>query len=547
VAELISETETPAEVLPAGPGGRRRWPVPAAIATLVAIAAVLVIALSGASQPPAPDTASAGLIPADALAYVSVSLDPSLPAVKQALTVADRLPDFPLAGAAALSRLGAIISGGRSADYARQIEPWLGGEAGLALLNTTTSTAGTLIVLDVSDRAQALRFVRSEGAVSHGSYRGTALLAYPSGLVLAFVGDHLVLGQAASVHAAIATATGVTPSLAKDATYRRATAGQSAGRVLDAYASLAGVRRLLAPQGGVLGSLGDLLYQPALQGAAISVTPTAQGARILVHSALDPALAGRHGSAEAPFAPTLQDVMPSGVSLMFDVSNLGRAAPQVLGAGSAAGVTGAIGPLLSRLGAALKSEGANVSNLVSIFDHEAAVAIVPHGRAPTLVVIARDPSQAQARTELAELQSPLARLFRKTGSGSSPAPVFDDRQIAGITAHSLVLSSGLALDYAVFRGLVVISTSLPGIAAVAQRADPLSANPSFRATLGDRPKLVTGLVYLALDDLVGTLTGSTQSSTLSAMRPDLEKVRAVGLTTSRDGSDSIAQLSVAIG
>jgi hypothetical protein len=210
-------------------------------------------------------------------------------------------------------------------------------------------------------------------------------------------------------------------------------------------------------------------------------------------------------------------------------------------------VTGAIGPLLSRLGAALKSEGVNVSNLVSIFNHEAAVAIVPHGRAPTLVVVARDPSQAQARTELAELQIPLARLFRTTGSGSSSAPVFKDRQIAGITAHSVVLSSSFQLDYAVFRGLVVISTGLPEIAAVAQRADPLSANPSFRATLSDRPKLVTGLVYLALDDLVGTLTGSTQSSTLSALRPDLEKVRAVGLTTSRDGSDSIAQLSVAIG
>jgi hypothetical protein len=547
VAELISDTETPPAAAGAQPGGRRRWPVPAAIATLAAIAAVLVVALSGGSQAPAPDTSSAGLVPADALAYVSLSLDPSRPAVKQALSVARRFPDFPLAGAAALNRLGAVISGGRSADYATQISPWLGGEAALALLNTTTSTAGTLIVLDVSNRARAMKFVDSEGAVSHGSYRGTALLAYPSGLVLAFVGDHLALGRAASVEAAIAAGTGAAPSLAKDAVYRRANAGQPAGRVLSAYASLDGVRRLLAPQGGVLGSLGNLLYQPALRGAAISVTPTVQGASILVHSALDPTLAGLHSSVGAPLHPTLQDLVPGAATLMFDVGNLDRAAPQVLGAGSAAGVAGGIGPLLSRLGAALKSEGVNVSNLVSIFDHEAAVAIVPHGRAPELVVVARDPDQAQARTELAGLQVPLARLFRRAGSGSSSAPVFNDRQIAGITVHSLVLSSGLQLDYAVFRGLVVISTSLPEIAAVAQRTNPLSADPGFRATLRDRPKLVTGLVYLALDDLVGTLTGSTQSATLSAIRPDLEKVTAVGLTTSRDGRDSIAQLSAAIG
>ena len=69
--------------------------------------------------------------------------------------------------------------------------------------------------------------------------------------------------------------------------------------------------------------------------------------------------------------------MPAGASLILDVSGLDKVAPRVLDAGSSAGVAGGIGPLLTRLGTALKSEGVNVADIVSIFHREAAVAIVP--------------------------------------------------------------------------------------------------------------------------------------------------------------------------
>ena len=69
--------------------------------------------------------------------------------------------------------------------------------------------------------------------------------------------------------------------------------------MLDAYASLAGVRRLLAAQGGAVGALGNLLYQPALQGVALAVTPTAQGLVLRVHSVLDPTLARQQPAGDA--------------------------------------------------------------------------------------------------------------------------------------------------------------------------------------------------------------------------------------------------------
>ncbi len=228
-------------------------------------------------------------------------------------------------------------------------------------------------------------------------------------------------------------------------------AGEGGGSVLDAYASAAGVRRVLADQSGILGAAGTLLYQPALEGVAISLTPTQKGAAIRIHSALDPALekVGAGGSAPTAFTPSLPALMPATSSLLLDVADLAKVAPQVLNAGSAAGLAGGIGPLLSRLGSALRSEGVNVSDLVSIFHREAALAIVGGGLSPTLVIVARTSDPSRTQHELAQLEAPLAQLFSAPGKRQSSVPVFNDRQIAGVSAHQLQLATGFQLDYAV--------------------------------------------------------------------------------------------------
>lgn len=526
--------------------GRRRLIAGSVGAVLVVLVVVAVLVLSGGSRT-APPNAAAAIVPADALAYVNLSLNSGRPAVSQTLKLAARFPDFPLAGGAVLGRLSTVIAGGRTADYARQIRPWLGGEAALALLDTTTSTAGSLLVLEVTDAGRARAFVHAEGAVGAGAERRTALQRYPNGNELAFIGHFLVLGQDASVRAAIDVAAGAGRSLARDAIYRRTSAGQPGDRVLDAYASLAGVRRLLADQGGAIGAVGALLYQPALQGVAMSVSPTSQGLGVRIHSVLDPTLVNLSGASSPAFTPTLASAMPADASLMLDVSGLDRVAPRVLNAGSSAGVAGGIGPLLSRLGAALRSEGVNVADIVSIFHGEAAVAVVPHGQTPTLVIVARTANPARTQSELAGLEAPLAQLFAPAAKGSASAPVFNDRTVDGVTVHQLALASGLQLDYAVFRGLVVISTSQQGISAVARRAgSTLARTAPFRAVLGDRPSRVTALVYADLGKLlsVGSSTGVT--STLSAVTDDLKRVGAVGLSATRGASDSTAQLSIQV-
>lgn len=533
-----------------------------AVLSAVVIAAAVAIVLGGgggggaAEAPPA--TGAAALVPADALAYVHVSLDSGRPAVKRALVLAQRFPDFPLLQAALLNRLGSLAAANPTAgavDYASDIRPWLGHEAGVALLNTSTTTSGSIIVLEVSDRARARTFLARFGSSRSTPYRSTTISAYAGGTEAAFVGRYLVLGQDAGVRAAVDAAGGRAPSLRDDSAYRRAVAGEPGGRVLDLYASAAGVRRLLAPQGGITGALGALLYQPALDGVSIAVTPRVDGVAVRVHSALDARLVkvGRAPSgAPTLFSPTLPSSIPAGTILTLDLTNLDRVAPRLLSTGAAGGIGAGVLALLRRLGSTLQARGVNVQHdIVSAFHGETVVAIAPRTGAaggPALLVVTRAPDEQRIRAAMAAIQVPLAQLFPPPAHGPGRAAVFTDRQVAGITAHQLALTPGLELDYAVFDHKLVIATSLGAIAGVRSDPHPLAGDPAYRATLSDRPSRLTSLLFLNFTQLLslGEQTGLTSNATYKALRPDLQKIRAVGLSSTSGEADSTAELFLQI-
>jgi hypothetical protein len=245
--------------------------------------------------------------------------------------------------------------------------------------------------------------------------------------------------------------------------------------------------------------------------------------------------------------------MPAGSTVLFDVHNLSSAAPRVLAAAAAGGIGGGVGPLLRRLGSALSSEGVDVGQVLSIFSGETSVAVAPAGggrggRGPALVIVARTRHQASTRALLAGLEGPVSQLFAPPSSGPGQAPELADAQLAGVTVHELSLAPGLQLDYAVFHGLVVISTSLHAIAGVARHSHPLSGEVAYQSTLGDRPDQVTSLLFLDFSQLLslGEQTGLTRGARLTALRPDLEKIRAIGVASTRGEADTTAELFLKI-
>jgi hypothetical protein len=554
----MSIVARPPRTLPDAPGrrkpaGTRSGPTPerfirrrlalagGVLAAALALAAALVLVLS-ASGPAPPATGAATIVPADALAYVNLSTDPGRQAVSNGRKVAARFPDWPLLETAALGRLGSLIGGAGSADFATAIRPWLGHEAALALIAGPGGSPQSLVVLDVAQRARAQAFVRGAGATPAGTYDGSRLLAYPSGTELAFVGHYLVAGRDAGVRATLDAARGRAPALAHSAAYERAVAGEPADRVLDAYLPAAGVRRLLAARTGVAGAIGVLLDRTGLEGSAVSLSPTSAGARVLVHSVF-----GTGAKPASSFTPTLQSVLPSGSELMLDTGGLDRAAPGLLSALATGGIAGNVGPLLYRVGSALASEGVSVRNVLSLFDGETAVAIAP-GASPALLIVARVRNQAAARTELAALEGPVTALFSPTGSAGGQVPELADHEVAGATVHEVQLGPGLQLDYTVTDGLVVVSTSLAAIDGVAQRSRSLSGDAGYKATLPDQPERLTSLVFLDLNRLLqlAEQTGLTSGARTRELLPDLSKIRAIGLSSTSGDRDTTTEMNVEI-
>ena len=537
--------------LPATPALHRRRRLVALLAALLLIAlAIFVTAvLSGTGGATPPAVGAASVVPADALAYVHLSTDQSRAAVTQTVALDRRLPGFYSLTGSVVDRLDAILGGGATLNYARDVRPWIGKEAALALLDTTSSSAGSLIVLDVRDRARAQALLRRTGATAAGSYRGIAIEGYRTGTELAFVKHYLVLGQDASVRSAIDVATKSAPSLAGTPAYDEAAAGEPDDRVLDAYVSAAGVRRVLQSATGPLGALGALLSQPATTATTISVSPASGGVRVRVHGALSAGLLKLTGQPQQ-FEPKLPDLLPTGSMVLVDAARLDTAAPRILDALGSLGIADRVQPLLARLGSALSAQSVHLGNVLDLLHGEAAVALIPGaaGAGPAPTIVARVSNQAQARQTLANLEVPLQQLFPAPGSGPGQEAEWNDEQVAGVTVHELGVTPGLQLDYAVFDGLAVASTSPDAIGAIARHADPLSADSGYRTAVGDQAKRVTSLVSIDFSQLLSLAeqTGLAHGASVGAIGPDLARIRAVGLTSAAGENDTTAELFLQI-
>jgi hypothetical protein len=312
--------------------------------------------------------------------------------------------------------------------------------------------------------------------------------------------------------------------------------GLPGDRVVDAWASRDGVRRLLAPQGGLLGAAGVLLDQPALKGAGIGLVAHDTSARLVVRSELDPKI--KRNSTFKSFKPTLQAQTPQGVLGYLGVTGLSTALNRVLAATGPS--TAGLGQLLKRAGAQLdKQSGGRLSKQVlDVLKGEVGVTLTSALPAPVLTITAN--AKKETAGTLAQLETPIARLLGKNAR-------FRTANVAGQSAH-VVKAGALQLAYAVFDGKLVISTATSGIAAVARGGKGLDQQAAFKAVSGDTPGSVSSLLFLDFTELLrlGEQTGLGDSRAYQSVRDDLQKVRAVGAWSSGAGDESTAEINLSI-
>jgi hypothetical protein len=483
-----------------------------ALVLLVVVAVVIAAASGGGSSGPPPDEA-AKLVPSSALVYVHLSTDTGRGATKTALKLATRFPSFERIRNTLLRRLQDPRCG---TDLRKQ----RGKEAALALLDTETGTAGSLVLVDTGKDHKDAQ-TKACGLVSQ-----------------TYIGRFLAIGQQQSLTAAraLAQAGSKGSSLARNPDFSKAMAGLPADRVADAWASADGVRRLLAPQGGVLGAAGVLLNQPGLKGAGIGLVAHDKSARVVVRSELDPA--AKRSETFKPFEPTLQKQVPKGVLGYLGVSGLSTALNRVLAA--AGPQTAGLGALLRRAGRQLdqQSGGRLTREVLDVLQGEVALTLTASVPAPVLTVVAHARKDT-ART-LTQLEAPVARLLGKSAR-------FKAVTVAGHSAR--VLEAGpISIAYAVIGDRLVVSTATAGIAAAVRGGDHLDGEDSFKTVAGDAPAKVSSLLFLDFTELLrlGEQTGLGDSRAYQSVRDDLQKVRAVGAWSSGSGDESNAEINLSI-
>jgi hypothetical protein len=449
-------------------------------AAMVVVLVVAVIALAGGgggdAKPPASDAAR--LVPADALVYVHVSTDPGRAPTRDAAKVAEGFPSYASLRDGIVKRLAAP-----GCDVATK-----------ALKNADEAA---LAIFDTGASAQANSLVLVDTGKEHPGAKQRACGSLSS----TYVGTFLAIGQPESLNAATALRkAGGKGSLAEAPGPKKELAALPEDRVADGWLSADGLRRLLAPQGGLLGAAGVLFDQQTLVGAAFGIAAKGDAAHLTVKSQLDPKLKPKGAQSLKPFDPALASAVPANAMAYLGVSNLAPALERALAAGGSS--SGTIEQLADSLS----------GPLLKAFPGEAAVILTQASPAPILTILANAKDPAAARKAL----DGLPAAVRKT------------------------------LSSAVFDGKVAVSTSPKGIAAVKAKGDHLADTDNWRKTVGNHPESVSSLLFLDFTRLLtlGEATGLGESSAYQAAKDDLNRVQAIGASTTGNDSESTAEISL---
>jgi hypothetical protein len=521
---------------------RRRIVAVIALAAVVVLAVLLVSRLLGSDEPPADGIAR--LLPETTLVAVQFSTDGDRGANERASELLERFSTYGRQRDAILQRL----SGGREpVDVERDVEPWLGDEAALAFLDAGTATAGSLVVVQVTDEQQARAFLdRNPRRPTTREYKGEPIAEYGT-VNVAFKDGYLLVGQNQSVQAAMDRANDRGRSLDEVPEYRQATRERPAGRVVSAYATADGLRRLLVPQGDLIGGLAVLLDQPALRAVSLSMEAEDDAVRVITRSTLDPRAAGR---TTEPFEPALLDDVPEDALAYFGVNGISDALGRLIAGAAGAGGAQAegVGQALQRLRSQLDREagGRLQRDLIDLLRREVALVITPATPAPILSLMARTGDEAGTRETLRRLQAPVARLLTPE-QGAAPAWREEDFG-DGVRGATLVTPEGASLSYAVFDERLVIATSPEGIRRIRDADGSIADADGFDDVLGDRPDQVGSLGFLDFSQLLelGEQTGLNDSRAYLAARDDLQKIRAVGVNSTGSKEETTAEILLSI-
>jgi len=495
------------------PSPGERGPAFVLAGSVALLVAILAIAVVSATRRPGPGGEAARLVPASALAFARISTDPEDPAARRLQRLAPRIPGYLSLRDAALT---AVSPAPGAFDPRRDVRPWLGDEAAVALVDIGGGRFGSLVLAQVRSRPRAEALLQRVAGAGRGvRYRETVLRRFGANAA-AFAGGFLIAGPEAAVRRAVDVAQGGAPALAGAPGFEAAL--EDARQPGEIYLSPRGLRGYVRAQGGVPAALGALLDVPSLQAVGGSLRADARGLRVHVR---------RLGGGGAEARPRLVDGVPAGAVALLAGPSLAAAVQAAQRAGGAAALESVRSTL--REASALDLD----RDLLGRLRGEYAAWIEPGTAAPVITLAARTRDPAGMREALARLQDPLARAL---AGDQGATPAFAARTIAGADAFTLEISDGFAPTYAVVGDTVLASTSAAGVERFRARGPRLRSAGGFRAAVPRVPARIGSLGFVDVRRLLalGEQTG------LSA--DVLQPVRAAAAVVEHEGRDTTAEL-----
>jgi Protein of unknown function (DUF3352) len=528
---------------------------------VVAVPALPCQAPGGDTCPPADDAIH--LVPENALAYVHVNVGPDTEQYKEAAKVASQVPALTDQGTGQLlSRLPG--PNGAAPDFERDIQPWFGGEAALAIVPVGGRGLGQEVeLLEVSDVDGAQKFAESvaAGKLRSRTYRDVQVQIDHRRLATALIGGFLAIGTQSGLRDVIDADSGEkgTGSLAGDPEATAARAALPDQRLADAYLSKHGIAELVANSRGPLATLASVINPDASLGVAVALVASDDGLDVDVRSELDPDRAKAHPgffSAFPPFEPTLAAALPRDSLGYVGIGDAGTTLKSLLQQAGAEqpGLAAAVGDLVKQV----KDLG-NVDlekDVLPSLGGEAAFALqpapggaggnkgggnagtLPTSQIPFLEFIAADVDADRTTKALARLQAPIIQALNPS---KLQVPAFSQHKIGDVTAHSVDLSPAVDLTYAIVGSSLVVATDPAAVQRVAGGEGGLDGKDLFDQATDGFPGDLSMLSYLNLRGLItlGESTGLAENPAYATFASEIHKLEALGLAI-QSGSDELS-------
>ncbi|HEY1478991.1 MAG TPA: DUF3352 domain-containing protein [Gaiellales bacterium] len=485
--------------------------------------------------------------PASSIAFFDVNIDRGSDSWNTMLALGARFPAWPKLVAQIQTSVNKVDSDGTS--FSGDIEPWLGGEASVAVTGVTVGGAAG------SGGAQFVVFVQStddgklEAAITKGGetvkgaqYEGYDTFTSTDGDTFAAVHDGglLVSNSKIALDQAIDARSGKADELANAQTYKDAIAALPKDNMAVGYvdgAQLATLAELATSQassrgvqaGGVDPKALDSLTTElkGIRAISFAVTPEDQGVRFRAAELLAkdaPAAL----SSQTQFAPTLLANVPADSYMAADFSGLGKILSQSLASlgGSQAQMTQAFTQLQTQTGISFQND------LVPLLSGEDAIVVGPG--LPVSASLLLHPADAAAGE--ASLRKITAALTKSANIPFTDANGGQTTALSGITAGWRRSGDLLAVSNDPKAGDAVSS--------------PLADDASWKAfekAVGV-PDQVTALFYLDVGRVLGlakTFMGSASASDQQAIDNASHVGRVVAYGTT-DGSTATSDMFVEI-